>query len=52
MLTKIIGIAAIALGIFMLIGAPGDRVQLTAYGNTGRLAGLGIAAVGVVLLIV
>lgn len=52
MLTKLLGIATIALGLFILIGAPGDRVQIPAYTKTGRLMGLGVTIFGIVLLLV
>jgi len=50
MVLKLIGGVSLVAGLALLIGAPGDRVQITAYGNTGRLLGLIFIIIGIVLI--
>jgi hypothetical protein len=50
MLTKILGVLSLGFGLFLLIGGPGDRVQIEAYGNTARLLGLIMIIAGIVML--
>lgn len=50
MLTKILGALSLAVGGFLLLFGPGDRVQIDAYGNMGRLIGLIMIVAGVLML--
>lgn len=47
---KIFGGLLTVFGFFLLIGAPGDRVQMASYANTGRLLGLIMMAIGIILI--
>jgi hypothetical protein len=50
MILKIFGGLSLIVGLFLLIGGPGDRGQIAAYGNTARLLGAIFIAIGIILL--
>lgn len=50
MILKVLGGISVVVGFFLLIGAPGDRVQMISYANTGRLLGLILMIIGIVLI--
>ena len=50
MISKVFGGLLTVIGFFLLIGAPGDRAQILAYANTGRLIGIALMAIGIVLV--
>jgi hypothetical protein len=50
MVLKIFGGLLTVIGFFMLVGAPGDRAQMRSYGNTGRLLGIILMVVGILLI--
>ena len=50
MILKIIGGGLVLFGFFLLMGAPGDRAQMVSYGNTGRLIGLIMMVIGILLI--
>jgi hypothetical protein len=51
MVLKIFGGFLAVVGLFLLIGAPGDRAQIVAYGNTGRLVGLIMMIIGILMVV-
>jgi len=51
MLMKVFGVLSMLVGFFLLFGAPvRTAVQPKAFGNTARLLGLILIAVGIILL--
>lgn len=50
MVLKVFGGISLVVGLFLLIGGPGDRAQIPAYGNAARLLGIILIIIGIVLL--
>jgi hypothetical protein len=44
------GLFSLAIGFFMLVYGPGDRLQLKEWGRMARLIGLGFIALGILLI--